>query len=404
MSAAGTTPSLTAPTASAAASVKMPNYVYGISIGQFLIGAAITVLNAILWLSVAVNPRLRIAPHLFLGNIWFANLLLGIIVAVSNVVDDSNTYVFKKTEGTIAIVNGFVNVAMLLALVTNRVVAVRNPNKAMSTTAAFKIIIGTWGLILSLTLIKTVLFGLNQIGTSGACFDCFLIFEVTTLVFATAATLLTFFISFYLIYSYRNRTIGDSSSQGPAINHQKEYELTLTVGLLLLGFSLTFLAFVSLIAVWLAKPHLLNLGIAEIIITLFYTHCLINPIVVLIRDPDVRSTARSLIRCQRPNGAVGPQEQVATVGPGTGGVGGLQLHGISGGQRQAQIERAPSDPTAPPFELPPVDTPTKTPRSDGQTSTPRDSSDGKPRYGSTERVVVHDEIPPPIGGVAFMTG
>lgn len=53
---------------------------------QFVYGAAVTVINTGVLLLICSHIRLRTPQHLLHGNLWFANIILGVTVMIANVV------------------------------------------------------------------------------------------------------------------------------------------------------------------------------------------------------------------------------------------------------------------------------------------------------------------------------
>lgn len=65
----------------------MTNAVYTLAIVQFFLGVIIAVINIIVLAATIGNKKLRSGKYLLEANFWFANIFLGVIIAISNVGD-----------------------------------------------------------------------------------------------------------------------------------------------------------------------------------------------------------------------------------------------------------------------------------------------------------------------------
>ncbi len=275
--------------------------IHGIALCQFFLGVLIVALNVLVLGATFINRKLRAGSFYFLSsNLWFANLLLGGIVAVSNVLDRPDVIALEKVEGTVAVMNCLATLATLLALSTARVVSVKTPERRMANRTVLKVLIFTWTGVFALILVKTIVFSLGNMGYN-ACYTCLLGFEAALLVIFGSAAVILYILAMYSVCVHQKSAVHDSGVAVPT-NHSnfvKEYQDTITVGIWLGSFTIPFFMLVILFAVYVIDDSTVDHVAAEVILTLFYTHCVINPLVLIFRDDEVRSTARKLICCQR---------------------------------------------------------------------------------------------------------
>lgn len=69
-------------------------YLDRIDLIQFAYGAAVTVINTGVLLLICSHVRLRTPQHLLHGNLWFANIILGVTVMIANVVQQVHARMF----------------------------------------------------------------------------------------------------------------------------------------------------------------------------------------------------------------------------------------------------------------------------------------------------------------------
>lgn len=282
---------------------KNDKLIYAVAMAQFLLGVLITVINTLLVAVLITTEKLKKdATHFLLANMWFANLLLGVIIAVVNVVEHGGNVVsIEKPKGTITIINSMVTLVLLLTLITNRLLIVRANKQAMSLKCASIVVAVTWSSVFVLTFVKAIVSSLNKYNGS-TCWICFLNFEVAILILLGIVAVFFFIITLVKHIVRKKHTVTEGASEQSdwhqaVVNTQKnEMRITVTVGMLLIVFLVVMASYILMQAVWLYQN--ICVDASEIIICIFYFHCLLNPAIYLCRDKEARQALRRLITCK----------------------------------------------------------------------------------------------------------
>lgn len=291
--------------------------IYAIAIVQFLLGCLITVINTLMVAVLITTEKLRKdVTHLLLSNMWFANLLLGVIVAVVNVVETGGVYVvaIEKPKGTITIINSMVTIGTLFTLTTNRLLIIRANRRGMSLKHAAIVIVTIWSVVFVLTFIKAIVSSLYKYNGI-ACWKCYLNFEVAILILLGIVAVFFFIITLTKFMLRKKHVVADASPVGQtnlqqteADNNQKnEVLVTVTIGIMLIVFLVVMGMYILTQAVYLYKT--ICAVPSEIIICIFYLHCLINPAILMCRDKEARVAFRRLVTCKFGGGNVQQNNQ-----------------------------------------------------------------------------------------------
>lgn len=309
--------------------------IYAIAIAQFLLGVLITIVNTLMVAVLITSTKLRKnVTHCLLTNMWFANLFLGVIIAVVNVVETTGINAtgyrmvsIEKPKGTITIINSLVTIATLLTLIINRFLVVRFSKNGMTLKNVAVIILMIWLLVFVLTFVKAIVSSLNKYNGS-ACFICFLNFEVVVLILLGIVSVFFFIVTIFKALLKKKHNVADSAQSQPTVvpavqepgpkqplvrtldmNSNDSMHTTVTIGIMLIVFLLVMASYILMQAVWIYQH--IEPDASEIVICIFYIHCLINPAIVMCRDKDLTQHMKKLITCKSDNEeiVVGQQQQ-----------------------------------------------------------------------------------------------
>lgn len=321
---------------------------YVLAVAHFIAGTLIILINGLLCASVLTSRKLQTTANILLCNMWLVNLILGVVTAVHNIMEEEEQRItvtaVSTSEWSVVVVNCFVTVSMLLTLTTSRLVTIRSQSNRhhMSLKSVFKLMAVLWATVFVLSSTKAIVASLHKRAPDAVCYDCFLGFEITSLFIFTLVTLVMYCASLYLITVRKNRTVydlGAAVAQPTSVelyDLSNEYKLTSTVGLMLMNFVLACAAYV-IFETLLIAAHSARFEINpvehrfrysnDLIVGVLYAHCLINPIVFICRDEATGDTVRCILLCARRGGRTGaddceentaflrPNRRTATVGP-----------------------------------------------------------------------------------------
>lgn len=276
----------------------MSNLIFIVQLIQFFLGILITIPNLLLVAAVLGTARLKSASNYLLANLSFSNLCLGIILTIVNVVDRPTTSALMRPEGTIAAVNGLVNIATLLALTTNKYISIRFPTNVMSSKTSYKIIAAIWASVAIITFCKGVVASLQFIGVQQSVFDRYMAFEVALLFIFCFAVIIIYLMSCYMLYSYKKKSVHSEgeAENGRTNNQPKDYSIISTVGILLAIFLVDFLIYLGSYMAYVIYQSP-DVETPEVILTIFYTQCLLTPMVIFFRDSEIWKVVKKMLMC-----------------------------------------------------------------------------------------------------------